>query len=626
MFLSIIRPSGYDILITTPADDSIATNESFEDTSMNNRVRRSVIWLVVAVVVVVIVGGLWYAKRTRASSVSEEMAAAVESTPPGEEHALTLDEEERQFLWEIEHHGNLLSQHGFRALANALRQADVEAVRRLLAPDFTGEILRDPQQAHLHNEVLDVVREMDSGRPSIKLDRRQFIARLWEYRRLFSLPPGVKISLMHLSPLDRGNLNHLWQGICQLRMWGQHQAGKPAEVILYCRYRLRRPTEENLSRGGWLSSCAITQSSVGRAERFLLREVAAERGIDPAQFHDNWRPGAKMLTTTGGIYLCDFDRDGWLDALITDIGHIYLYKGQPGGRFRNVAEEVGLPAVLKDMDNSSIAAAFADLDGDGWEDLILGHALYRNEAGKRFVNVTARTNLQLWELTAIAIADYDRDGRLDLYMTRTGRGKASSWLTGKSGLPYGNQLWRNKGNWQFEDVTAASGTDGGNRSTFTAVWLDADNDGWPDLYVPNEFGNGVLYHNQGDGAFQPQALVDHACDFGTMGVSCGDINNDGNIDLYCGNMYSKAGSRVIGNLRPDAYPEEVMAKIRRFVTGSQLHLNRGNLHFEQVAEAWQVADAGWAYGPALVDLDNDGWLDIHATAGYISRSRDKPDG
>jgi hypothetical protein len=91
-------------------------------------------------------------------------------------------------------------------------------------------------------------------------------------------------------------------------------------------------------------------------------------------------------------------------------------------------------------------------------------------------------------------------------------------------------------------------------------------------------------------------------------------------------MYSKAGSRVIGNVRPGTYPDKVMNKIRTFIKGSELHLNRGGLRFEQKGQQWQVADAGWAYGPALVDLDNDGWLDIYATCGYISRSRTEPDG
>jgi hypothetical protein len=91
-------------------------------------------------------------------------------------------------------------------------------------------------------------------------------------------------------------------------------------------------------------------------------------------------------------------------------------------------------------------------------------------------------------------------------------------------------------------------------------------------------------------------------------------------------MYSKAGMRVIGNLKPGTYPENVMARLRTLVSGSQLHRNQGGLKFEQKGKEWQVADCGWAYGAALIDLDNDGWLDLYATAGFISRDRTKPDG
>ena len=91
-------------------------------------------------------------------------------------------------------------------------------------------------------------------------------------------------------------------------------------------------------------------------------------------------------------------------------------------------------------------------------------------------------------------------------MTRGGQGKTDSWIEGRAAGD-GNQLWRNPGNWQFEDVTDASGTGGDRRSTFTAVWLDADNDGWPDLYVINEFGNGVLLSTSNDGTFREKQLV-----------------------------------------------------------------------------------------------------------------------
>ena len=117
-----------------------------------------------------------------------------------------------------------------------------------------------------------------------------------------------------------------------------------------------------------------------------------------------------------------------------------------------------------------------------------------------------------------------------------------------------------------------------------------------------------------------------AGDFGSMGVTCGDIDNDGRIDLYLANMYSKAGNRIIGNLRPDTYSPDVMARLRSLVAGSQLYLNRGGNRFEAVGPKYQVSAIGWAYGPALVDLDNDGWLDLYATCGYVSKSRNEPDG
>src|SRR5262249_44509503 len=150
--------------------------------------------------------------------------------------------------------------------------------------------------------------------------------------------------------------------------------------------------------------------------------------------------------------------------------------------------------------------------------------------------------------------------------------KADSWLDGKAGTRLGNQLWRNEGNWRVKDVTAASGTDGGGRATFTAPWLDANKQRQPHPYVANAIGERVLYINQGDGTFRPTSLSNRPCDFGTMGATCGDIDGDGNIDIYCGNMYSKAGTRVIGNVRPGTYPDNVMAKIRSFVKGSELHL------------------------------------------------------
>jgi hypothetical protein len=552
------------------------------------------------------------------------------ATKPPSAAALELDPAQREYLWEIEHHGLVLGKYGFKRIKEALAQGDANALRNLLAADFTGAMYQDAQEVRLQTDFVNVARHKDAGKPRKVLTGPEFVEQLLSFRRPFTKPPKVQTNLMKLAPVEVGNLDSpLWQGSCLLRMWGEVQAGQPSEVTLTLEYRVPRPTEENLARNGWLHTAALAQSVVGQSNRFLLREVTRERGIDPSQFQDNWLlPNVReRKPNTGGVYLCDFDRDGILDLLVTDTHGYFLYKGLPGGKFTDVTEDMGLPRKAMDLLPCTTLAAFVDLDGDGWEDLILGNRIYRNMQGKRFVDYTFRTNLRLpLDANGIALADYDRDSNVDLYITRASPSKKDSWLGGKRGDKQGNQLWRNLGNWRFQDVTEATGTAGGSRSTFSAVWLDVNNDGWPDLYVINEFGNGVLLLNQGNGTFRERQLAEGPNDFGSMGVTCGDIDNDGNIDLYIGNMYSKAGARVMSNLKPDTYAPEVMAKMRQFVAGSQLWHNRGNLQFDKLGEKCQVAAVGWAYGAALVDLDNDGFLDLYATAGFMSQSRDDPDG
>jgi FG-GAP-like repeat len=564
--------------------------------------------------------------EAQATSVAAPGKAVLASQTGNPVPDLTLEESQRDYLWQIEHHGNLLAKYGFGQIKPALAKGDRKALSALLAGDFRGAIYAQPHEVRLNNDFLQVVRKQEA-KERHTLTAPEFLAQLGSFRQVFGPPPKVAMNLMKLAPEEAGNLESpIWQGSCLLRMYGQTARGEPVEISLNLEYRIARPTEETLARKAWLHSAAIVQSVEGRARQYLLHDVTRERGIDPGLFHDNWVSDQK-ITISGGVFLCDFDRDGILDLLVTDTNGYFLYKGLPGGKFRDVTREMGLPRRAVERGASAPLAAFVDLDGDGWEDLVLGNHIYRNEEGKQFIDFTYRSNLHIpSDAGGIALADYDRDGFVDLYVTRSGRDKKDSWLGGKSGDTRGNQLWRNKGNWQFEDVTETSGTSGGLRSTFTAVWLDANNDGWPDLYVTNEFGNGVLLVNNGDGTFHEQQLAEGPNDFGTMGVTCGDIDNDGNIDLYCANMYSKAGSRVIGNLRPDTYPEEIMAKMRQFVAGSQLWRNRGNLQFDKLGQRCQVAAVGWAYGPALVDLDNDGWLDLYATAGFVSSSRDEPDG
>ena len=139
-------------------------------------------------------------------------------------------------------------------------------------------------------------------------------------------------------------------------------------------------------------------------------------------------------------------------------------------------------------------------------------------------------------------------------------------------------------------MTQHAGTDGGGRVVFSSAWFDANNDSWPDLYVINEFGDGILYVNRQDGTFKEVDVDPNTDDFGSMGIATGDIDNNGHIDLYLGGMYSKAGSRVIGNLPAGIYPDEVVDKLDRLISGSEFYQNDGELSFNAQAARLQIHD------------------------------------
>lgn len=531
---------------------------------------------------------------------------------------LQLPADERKRLWEIEHRVNVLNKYGFEPLAAALRRADAAALERLLAPGFAGSE-PDGADAVAARGYASVERVRAGAKGARPLTRERFVNRLIELRRACDAGASVKLVVATLKPKDLAAPEGVWEGTALLRVHGQSPAG-PAEVTATLAFEVAAPAEGSLA-AGWLRAGHLRQVAVARSPAYLFAERAKARGLNVA-LHDNWEVGA-LAPSSGGVYVTDFDRDGYLDVLVTDLTGTALYRGGPEGTFTDVTERAKLPRAAPD---GVMAAAWADLDGDGWDDLILNQRVYRN-AGGSFEDVTDRCSLRIPpDIAGIVVADYDRDGRLDLYLTRTGPPGNLSWLQGRSNGALGNRLMRNLGDWKFEDATKRSGTRGGYRSSFTAGWLDADGDGWPDLFVPNEFGDAVLLVNNRDGTFRPHTLADRPVDFGTMGLALGDVDNDGRIDIYCANMYSKAGTRVIGNMKPDAYPPAVMEKLRRFVAGSQLHLNKGGLSFEHVGAEKQLASVGWAYGPALADLDGDGFLDVYATAGYISVDRTKPDG
>ncbi|MGB0581518.1 MAG: FG-GAP repeat domain-containing protein, partial [Limisphaerales bacterium] len=552
---------------------------------------------------------------------------------------LTLAEKERKLIWEFEHRGNILNQFALKDLQAAIASRDMDAVQKHLSVDFDARVpvlnANGTVASRQLNEASAVRWDSQAGNNRL-LAVREFLPWLKSELRPFAGKLKVKFSLISFQPQVRENISGEWIGKVRARLAGEGSDGAPAETMWFMDLWVAQPDKEKLKQGSWLNALTITRTKIARAGKYLMTDVAEEQGIDVDSLYDTWTTElSKDQANPAGVYVCDFNRDGYVDMLVAEINiagkevkGTRLYRGSKEG-FVDAGESLGLQ--LPDV----YTAAFIDIDGDGWEDLVLNEGLvFRNVDGKRFEEVSAQSNLgevgglvSNGNISQFAIADYDRDGRVDIYVFRVeGTPKSGSWIEGHTTDRSRNRLLRNVGSWKFEDVTVATGTDGGLRSTFSTVWFDANNDNWPDMYVIHEFGTGVLLLNQEGKKFESRKLFEGISTFGAMGMTVGDMNNDNNVDLYVGKMYSKAGQRVIGNLLDDAYDDEVMQKLHRMVGGSELFSNLGGLKFEAHGDDYDISAVGWAYAPAVVDLDNDGFLDLHATTGFISRTRQRPDG
>jgi hypothetical protein len=279
-----------------------------------------------------------------------------------------------------------------------------------------------------------------------------------------------------------------------------------------------------------------------------------------------------------------------------------------------------------------------DLDNDGDQDMVLTsgtHVLvFSNDGRARFARRFAHRTVSL--LRSLAAVDFDGDGRLDLfacgYSRRdatedgVGLGRPFPYHDAENGTP--NVLLANRGDLQFEDVTVASGLDANNtRFSYAAAWEDYDRDGDVDLYVANDFGRNNLYRNDGGGRFTDVAAEAGVEDIAAgMSVSWGDHNRDGWPDLYVGNMFSSAGSRIAYQRRfkPEA-PESTRRAYQRHARGNSLFENAGDGTFRDVSVDAAVTRGRWAWSSNFADLDNDGWEDLVVANGMITGEHDPGD-
>ena len=565
-------------------------------------------WRRYAIGVLILVGGLGAA------------ALLARPAPPP-----MLTDVDLQYLQDAEHFGGfVLGDRALPLLAEALRDDDREALVAFFSESFEGRLFDDNSgkfTTYPFATFRSWTEDTTAGEPT---GRDEFVETLLAYRREFDETPSVTWKVMQMQPITRGQLDGPWEGSLKLRLAGDRVDGGLAERVIKFRCRITGIHDKTPEEDGWLASCTAFRAQYATGKTRLMEDITERTGIDVGRLHDTWNhsESPQKPTITGGVYLSDYNQAGRLDLLLTDVSGHQLYRGEGGGRFSDVTLEMGI-----DPKAVGIRAVFADFDNDGFEDLLIGETIYRNDGGRKFVVLEPGrdTSLTLGQCTAFSVVDFDRDGKLDLYavglpqpMTRH-----VGWL-GDNDIDR-NQLWRNTGDWKFEDVTEAANAKGNGAWTFAAVWFDANSDGWPDMMTACELGMNAFLINNGDGTFREVDLPDGFGGF-SMGITVGDFDNDGRPDPYVANMYSKAGERIVANLRTDAYDRRIDAKIRDFVTGSELYHNQGDGTFRRLGRTIGVSDVGWAYGPTYVDLNNDGLIDLYAPVGFQSITPGRPDG
>lgn len=339
-------------------------------------------------------------------------------------------------------------------------------------------------------------------------------------------------------------------------------------------------------------------------------EVSAEAGLTaPVTLAFEQLPSDEIVFHfRGGVAIGDYDGDGWADIFLTR--HYYpgiLYRNNGDGTFSDATESAALPTTFA---YHSMGAAFADLDNDGDQDLVVttiqhsrfylyinqGDGTFSEEALERGTDLTSPS---LHNGGTVAVGDFDRDGWLDLAF--------SDWSVEVTDdtVSLHSSLLRNRGlqaPGYFENVTVEAGVEqrvsaiggGEYQFSFTPSFVDGDMDNWPDLFVTADFYGSSLYWNNGDGTFFDGTLkAGIGGEDSGVGGDIGDIDGDGLPDW------------IVTAIAPNSDPEVFASR-----AGNHLYRNKGERAFLDFTDTSGIRSGGWSRGGQLLDYDNDGDLDF----------------
>ncbi|HEV8131234.1 MAG TPA: CRTAC1 family protein [Acidobacteriota bacterium] len=521
-------------------------------------------------------------------------------------------------------------------LARAVQSRDVSAIERFYAPNFRGN--------RLGFGNLQAVREKDHVRELRFVSETSAIdlnAALGEWREYLSGFESVDEVGIYVHRLEKWDSADEWIAVVRFELIGTPKGARHAGIDRAF-FRIKFDPRSGVP--------TIRETALLEGNRVLC-DVPHFENVAPAariDFMNRYYP--PFLTEPlkfgmirygpGGISAVDYDNDGFYDLFIPDGVESKLFRNRGDGTFEDVTANAGLSG----LDGVSVGV-FADYDNDGFKDLFVSRTfrhnqLFHNNGDGTFTDVTGKSGIGEDSCATVASwGDYDNDGYLDLYVGRylDPRKEIPTTFYARNGLP--NQLYHNNGDGTFTNVTAKAGV-GDTGLCLGSVWGDYDNDGYPDLYVVNDFGRNTLYHNNGNGTFTDVSVKSNTLDYGAgMSASFADYDNDGKLDIYVANIRSEhawfaeeptVAGYMINCFRQGVWKTdmplyweifrqsglEFVGVFQQMASGNTLLRNKGDGTFEDVTWKANANPPGWFWGASFADFDNDGWQDIYVADGW----------